>query len=245
MGTLGQNNSKNIFVDNLDNVYIIQKDKISKLDKDGKLVANFSYKNSGEISSIDVTDPLKIVVFYKSFGQLIFLDNTLSITKGPVSLFEKDVVNPVLVCTSSDKGLWIYDKQDFTIFKFDDNLKLITRISDIPMLIGSDFDPVFMISINSFLYFSDPKEGIFIFDQYGTMYKKLNFKDILYFDIVNNSIIYFTKGLINKIDMLTYSESKMNLTDKTFISQTFKDNFIYLLKADGISFSKIKLSFNK
>ena len=128
MSSIGQNTSKNILVDNLGNVYIIQKDKISEFDSDGKLKANFSYKNSGEISSVDVTDPLKIVVFYKNFGQLIFLDNTLSITNGPMHLFEKGVINPVLVCASSDKGLWIYDKQNFTIFKYDDNLQLQLHI---------------------------------------------------------------------------------------------------------------------
>jgi len=245
MSSIGQNTSKNILVDNLGNVYIIQKDKISEFDSDGKLKANFSYKNSGEISSVDVTDPLKIVVFYKNFGQLIFLDNTLSITNGPMHLFEKGVINPVLVCASSDKGLWIYDKQNFTIFKYDDNLQLQLHISDIPLQIESDFDPVFMMSINSFLYITDPQEGIFVFDKYGSLYKKLHFKDVFYFDILDNSIVYREKDDIKKIDLMTYSELITNVTDKVFISQTFKDNFAYLLNADGTSFTKIKLAFYK
>ena len=243
--TIGQNTSKNILVDNLGNVYVINKDKILKYESDGKLNATFSYKNSGEISSVDITDPLKIVVFYKNFGQLIFLDNTLSITKGPISLFDYNIINPVLVCATSDKGLWVYDRQNFTIFKFDDNLKLISTIPNIPILIDSEFEPVFMLGINSFLYLTYPKKGVFVLDQYGSLYKKIHFKDINSFDIMDNAIVYNDKGIFKKIDLLTYAEQVMNVTDKVFLSQTFKDNYIYLLNADGTSYTKMKPAFSK
>ena len=245
MPSSGQSTAKNIWVDNLGNVYIIQKDNISKFSNNGEPIAKFSYKNAGEIASIDVTDPLKIVVFYKSFGQLIFLDNTLSITNGPVSLFEKEVINPVLVCASSDKGIWIYDKQNFTIFKFDENLQQLLRVTDLSATLETDLEPVFMMSLNSFLYISDPKKGIFVFDQYGSFYKLLHFKDIYYFDIFDNSLFYNDNGVFKKIDLLTYSELTMDLKEKLFSSQTFKDVFVYLLNAEGTGFSKIKMSFSK
>lgn len=245
MTSLGQNVSKCIQVDNLGNVYIIQNDRILKFDAKGEQKFSFSYKNSGEISSVDVTDPLRILVFYKNFGQLFCLDNTLSITNGPVSLFNKDVINPILVCNSSEKGFWIYDLQGFTLLKFDVNLQLVMRISDLPTLLESNFDPVYMINTNSFLYITDPKQGVFIFDQYGSLYKKLHFKNVNFFDVYDNALFYEDSGFVKRTSLLDYSEMKMNLKENKYLAVTFKDKFFYLLNPDGISYSKKEMIFAK
>jgi hypothetical protein len=243
--SLGQSTIKNIQVDNLGYVYIIQKDKIFKLDNESKLKYSFSYKNSGDISSIDVSDPLKIVVFYENFSQIIFLDNTLSISNGPVSLFKMNVVNPTLVCSTSDKGLWIYDKQGFTLFKYDANFQLLFSVSDLPTILGSAFEPVYMMNNNSYLYLSDSINGIFIFDQYGALYKKLHFKGISIFDIDNNSIVYSENDFIKKIDLINYDEYIMNLLSKNNLGVTVKNNVAYLINNEGDSFSKQVISFIK
>jgi len=245
LNLLSQNVLQKIEVDNLGNVYIIQTDKIIKFDAKGEQKYSFSYKNSGEISSVDVTDPFRILVFYKNFGQLFFLDNTLNITNGPVSLYKKEVVNPVLACNASDKGLWIYDQQGFSLQKFDAGLQAVTRINDLPTLLESAFEPEYMISINSFLYITDPEQGLFIFDQYGSLYKKLHIKNVKIFDVFDNALFYEDSGFIKKISLLDYSEMTMTLKEYKYSGVTVKDKYVYLLNNDAVSYSKVEMKLGQ
>src|SRR6476659_8841896 len=65
--------------DNLNNVYMIKDDELIKYLPDGRFFRRYSNLKLGTITSVDVTNPLKILVYYRDFQQIIFLDNQLSV----------------------------------------------------------------------------------------------------------------------------------------------------------------------
>jgi hypothetical protein len=71
--------------DNLQNIYLYHGNSIRKYSPQGQLLYNYSDKSYGAITSVDVNDPLKMLVFYKDFPEIVLLDNTLSQNGNPFS----------------------------------------------------------------------------------------------------------------------------------------------------------------
>src|SRR5271157_882697 len=72
--------------DNLGNLYVLVNNELKKFDSQGNLLKTFSDKSHGNINFVDVSDPLKILLHFRDFHQLLFLDNTLSVKSDPILL---------------------------------------------------------------------------------------------------------------------------------------------------------------
>ena len=63
--------------DYLGNLYLINDYNLSLYDSNGNFIKKFEEYKSGKISSIDVSNPLKILVYYADFMIVKVLDKTL------------------------------------------------------------------------------------------------------------------------------------------------------------------------
>ncbi len=64
-------------LDQLNNLYAVKKGEVLKFDDQGKEISRFSNKLIGEDVLIDVTNPLKILVYSPAQMKLITLDSRL------------------------------------------------------------------------------------------------------------------------------------------------------------------------
>ncbi len=241
--TLTRLEAQKIYADKLDNIYIIHEDMIQKFDNQAVLKYNTSFKKYGAVTSIDVSDPFKILVFFRDFAQILFLDNTLNVTQGPFTLYGKDIINPSLICSSDDKSLWIYDKQLYNLIKTDENLQQLLRITDMHVLIGDDFAPVSMCIYNDFLYMSDVLQGIFVFDKYGSLSKRMHFKNIEHFVVDDKNIYFLDNSVLKIINQISYTEHSMPLKEGKITSFTVRGAYVYVLNGEDLTYEKIKIEF--
>src|SRR4029077_18827314 len=67
-------------VDNLDNVYVLtSSDQLKKYNADGDSVAVFNnVRKFGKVSTVDVSNPLKVLLYYKDFSTIVVLDRLLT-----------------------------------------------------------------------------------------------------------------------------------------------------------------------
>src|SRR3569832_62450 len=65
--------------DNFGNEYVIIENKLLQFDTLGKPKANYSERNAGQLHSIDVSNPLKPLLFFPDFAQLQVLDSKLAL----------------------------------------------------------------------------------------------------------------------------------------------------------------------
>ena len=72
--------------DNLGNAYLIKGHEIFKYLPNGKLFNRYSNLMLGNITSVDATNPLKLLLFYRDFSKIQFLDNQLAENRGVISL---------------------------------------------------------------------------------------------------------------------------------------------------------------
>jgi len=96
-----------IGVDNFENYYYIKNNTLYKKTAQ----KNYSYTNTqlGKITSVDITNPLKILLFYKDFNTVILLDNKLNELTTSINFTSEAFSEQITsVNISSNNNLWLY-----------------------------------------------------------------------------------------------------------------------------------------
>jgi hypothetical protein len=195
--------------DNIGNSYFVKGDEIRKYNPQGELLKIFSAKSLGRITSVDASNPLRVLVFYREFASLLFLDDLMSQNGDVINLLDISLEQSDVVCTSFNNGLWLFNRQNASLMRLDENLASVVNTGNLNRLLGTTFKPVFMLEHNGYVYISNPAEGIFVFDIYGTYFKTIPLKDITHFQVRENLLIYFTKGELRSYDLKLLGEASM------------------------------------
>ena len=108
------------FSDPMGNVYIIKNNHLVKFVQDYTQAAEYTNLFLGNIHSIDVSDPLRILIYYKDHNQVVWVDNFLSEIRSPVWLDNLGVDQAQLVCSSNQGGFWIFNGLNNQLQYFDE-----------------------------------------------------------------------------------------------------------------------------
>ncbi|MCF8297258.1 MAG: hypothetical protein K9J13_06920 [Saprospiraceae bacterium] len=224
-----------ITTDKLGNIYLVKANNLLKYDSDGKLLKTFSNLNAGNISFVDASDPLKILVFYKDFAQIDFLDNTLSLSGSSIKLSNLKLDQSSLACTSYNNGFWVYDETNIRLVRIDKLLNVSNESTNISQVCGLELNPNFLIEQNNFVYLNDPDNGILVFDRYGTYLKTLPFKNIQSLQIIGNSIVFVQDSILKSYNMESLQVNIINISEKQFKSIRIENQKLYVLTEKGIN----------
>jgi len=230
--------------DDLGNIYIVQQEKLLKYDLSGNLLKTFDDKSYGDIASIDVTDPLKILVFYKDFSKIVFLDNTLSPKGDPISLADKGFSQTLLACTSTQNAFWTFDQESFQLYRFDINISVSNKSES--FLQESDaMKPVFMKEYNNFIYLSDTLNGVMVFDRYGTFSKTYILKPLPCFQLIGENLLYIKDQTLHQFNLKSLEENKIILPVADAISANVRQSKLIILTKLGFSIYTSNVNFNE
>ncbi len=220
--------------DNLNNTYLIHNEEIIKYNNTGKLLLKYSNKRYGNISSVDATNSLKILLYYKDFQQLVFLDNQLSQNGDPISLENLGYEQTDLVCSSFNNSFWIYNKQNNELIRFNENSQPIAKTGNLKQILQSEMKPNFMIEHNSYLYLNCPDNGIFVFDMYGTFNKIISIKNLNLFQVSNSVMYYFLNNRFCAYDTKAFEEKCLLYPDSLIKSVRIEKDRLYLQYSDSV-----------
>src|ERR1700759_4727144 len=100
----------NFYIDNLNNIYLINADnQIKKINDKGDSVAVANaLKRFGDIYSMDVSNSLKTVVYYKDFATIVVLDRFLR-NINTIDLRKDGILQAQAVGVSYDNNYWVFD----------------------------------------------------------------------------------------------------------------------------------------
>ncbi len=218
-------------IDQFSNCYLISENQLIEYDSLGKMAANFSDKNLGTLSNIDAFNPLKLQLFYPDNGMIVTLDNKLAIV-AKIKLHELDIQQPILICSSYNDAVWVYDQQDFKLKKIESTLQVSQISGNISQTIGYDIKPIFMVENNHWIYMNNPESGILVFDIYGSYYKTIPITGISFFQVMENQLLYFKDNVFRSYDFHTLEDKVINLPtlSKTMIYPRIEKNKFYTLE---------------
>lgn len=203
--------------DRIGNIYLSDKDQISKLDTNGRLLYSQSSKSFGRISKIESINALKIVLFSEDQQLIAITDNTLTDFNDVINLNELDFGYISLIATSEQANkLWIIDQINSKITLFDfSNSQQSQEVENLRGLLKSK-EIVFMQEIGGRLFLCDSENKLFIMDRYGSLIDVHNLERAEYFYILGTTVILVGDNRIEEYDLLTKTKRPISLPMNDF-----------------------------
>lgn len=163
-------------VDVLNNIYLITAgNQLKKYNARGDSMAVFNdVKKYGNPTLMDVSNPLKVLLYYKNYSTVVMLDRLLS-PRNTINFRQQNIFSVKAIATSYDNNIWLFDEQDYKLKKIDEAGKLMQESTDWRVLMDAVPSPTTIIDNSNFVYLYDSTKGFYVFDYYGTFKNNLPF----------------------------------------------------------------------
>ena len=224
-------------VDVLDNIYLItEKNQLKKIRANGDSLAVFNdVKKYGNPTLLDVSNPLKVLLYYKNFSTVIFLDRFLAV-RNTINFRNQNIFKVKTLATSYDNNIWIFDEQNVSLKKINDEGKVLSETLDLRQLFDTVPSPGQITDKNNFVYLYDEYRGFYIFDYYGSFKNNLPFLNWKHIAVYGNKIMGFKGDTfysyeINSLNLKSY---KLPVFFKDYIDIKTMNGKVYLLKKTGV-----------
>lgn len=222
-----------IDADNLGNVYLVDNAEILKYDSKGELKYRFSDAMLGQITSIDVTNPLRIMLFYQESNALLFLNQQLAIINDVIYLSDFSNAEGSLACSSAESGFWIFDELTRSLLYFDKNNTMIKQSVNLAGYLHHEV-PIQLSEQNQKLYLQTETK-VYVFDVYGNFLKSYHLGSIFKIQATKNELCYFTNGKLICYNVFNFSDTIINASVNEPCKQIVSyKNLIVELTEDGV-----------
>lgn len=185
--------------DNLSNLYVITPgNAIEKYAPDGRRLARYSNNRLGQAARLDVSNPLKVLVWYADFRTAVMLDRSLT-ELGELNLIAAGYPEVRTVAAAQDGSIWLYDEVNFRLVKITPDgekrcesqaMNLLEPVPNRPSCIREGNDRVLM---------ADSLQGVFVFDLFAQFDRIFTPQHpVVDFQIVDNQLHYLADNRIIK-----------------------------------------------
>ena len=215
---------KAIYVDNLDNVYLLSaRDELLKYDNKGNLRWRYNNNRFGKLHSVDVSDPLRIVLFYADFQQVVVLNNNLNeITSYSFAKDGNLLVS--VVASANNNSLWIFDRATNMLIKLSSNFTEDIRSANLYQLFDVIIDPKKLVASDQYVFLQQKNNGILQFDRFGGFIRELPIDSLSDFNITSNTIAYAKGDKLMRYNPTSFESLQSKLPVQTPIKQVAVGN---------------------
>lgn len=213
-----------VYADNLDNIYLLSaKDELLKYDARGKLKWRYSNSRFGKLHSVDVSDPLRIVLFYADFQQIVVLNNNLNeITT--YSFAKNGNLLVAAVASANNNSLWIFDRASNMLIKLSSNFTEDIRSANLYQIFDVVIDPKKMVASDEYVFLQQKNNGILQFDRFGGFVRALPIDTLSDFNITSNVIAYATADGLVTYNPTSFESSETKLRVELPVKQVAVGN---------------------
>lgn len=224
-------------VDNLDNVYLLNlNNQLKKLNSNGDSAGVFNdVRRYGKLYSVDVTNPLKLLLYYQNFSTVVVLDRFLNV-RNTINLRKQNIFNVKTIASSYDNHIWIFDEGDAKLKKIDDNGEVLLETVDLRLALDSVPSPTSITDQDGFVYLYDPKKGFYIFDNYGTLKNKIPYRFWENTEVLGKNLYGFSERNLYQYETGTLNLRELKLPAFFSNAEQVKAgvNKVYVLHKDGL-----------
>jgi hypothetical protein len=223
--------------DNLDNVYVLTPtDQLKKYNSKGDSVAVFNNMTKfGKVTSMDASNPLKILLYYKDFATIVVLDRFLAV-RNTINLRKQNIFQVNAISQSYDNNIWLYDEGDSKLKKIDEQGKLLQETSDFRLLFGQAPSVKNIFDQDGFVYLYDPLQSVFVFDYYGGLKNKILITGWNDFKVAGKFIYGVNQDTLHRYEINSYrvDEQKLPPYLKGLRKIGFTSSRLYALKKNEL-----------
>ncbi len=194
-------------VDNLGNFYLLSKDnRLKKMNNRGDSIGAFNeVRRYGKLFSMDVTNPLKTLLYYRSFSTIVVLDRFMNIVN-TLDLRRQQIFQVKAIAQSYDNQIWLYDEQNNKLKKIAEDGTILMETIDLRTIFEEVPSPEKIIDQGGYVYLYDPAKGMYIFDIYGSFKNKVSYLGLKDVHVIgqtmtgtkNGEILFYTFGTLQE-----------------------------------------------
>ncbi len=224
-------------VDNLDNIYLLSStNQVKKLNASGDSVAVFNdVKKFGQATLIDVSNPLKVLLYYRDFATIVVLDRFLAI-RNTIDLRKHNILQVRAIGQSYDNKIWVYDEVENKLKKIDEEGTLLQETNDFRQLFDPAPLPQRIFDEDKFVYLYDSSLAVYAFDYYGALKNKILISHWQNFKVTGHYIFGSDAATLYRYDIKTFRVDEWKLPSELFQAAAF--NFtatrLYALRKDRV-----------
>jgi len=224
-------------VDVLNNIYLVTAgNQLKKYNARGDSMAVFNdVKKYGYPTLMDVTNPLKVLLYYKNFSTVVMLDRLLS-QRNSINFRQQNIFSVKAIATSYDNNIWLFDEQDYKLKKIDEEGKLLQESTDWRVLMDVVPSPANIIDNSNFVYLYDSTKGFYIFDYYGTYKNNLPFLGWKNIAVSAGKITGMQGNKLHSYVIESLNDKTYNIpaSFRNYISIKAVNGKVYVLKEDAL-----------
>ncbi len=196
-------------IDNLDNVYLLSStNQLKKYNANGDSVAVYNnVRHFGKLYSLDVSNPLKLLLYYKDFSTIVTLDRLLTV-RSTIDLRRNNLLQVNAIGLSYDNNIWLFDAYDNKLKKINEEGKVLLETPDLRTVFQETISPQQIIDQNKQVYLYDSTNGLFVFDQFGTFKRKIPVKGWSGISITDKYILGVAGNSLQRYHIVTLLQSE-------------------------------------
>lgn len=224
-------------VDNLDNLYVLNNnEQLKKYSANGDSIAVYNeVKRFGKLHTIDVSNPLKLLLYYKDFSTVVFLDRVLGL-RASLDLRRHNIPQASAIGLSYDNNVWVFDALNNKLKKLDEQGNLLLETEDFRTLFNTSFQPITIIDQNNSVYLYDPAVGVYQFDHFGTFQKRHPITKWKNIAIVGKHIVGITGNALYAYNTSTLLQRQYQFPSSfgSFSQYIIANTALFGLSQDGV-----------
>lgn len=230
-------------VDNLDNIYVLNsRNQIRKYNANGDSVGIFNdVKKFGKATLVDVSNPLKVILFYKDFATVVMLDRFLNIVN-TIDLRKQNIFQARAIAQSYDNKIWVYDELENKLKKIDEDGKLLQETPDFRLLLNRAITPTKIFDENKYVYIYDSANGINVFDYYGALKNNIIITGWQNLKVTGKFIFGSKADTLYRYDITNFMYDEWTMPEELIKSKVFNftSSRLYALKKDSVEIYTIR-----
>lgn len=243
--------------DDRGNLLIGSQNNVVKLDANGDYINQYYPMFHGKVSCIDTKDPRRILVYYKEYSYVIFLNQDMVNAGGlsiyhlnskpePVNLDDLNLPFVRLSCLDEyNEAYWVYDENTSDIILIDHENRIDFRGDALDEYTELDPNPNYMLMESNRLFINNPASGVYIFDENGSFVRKLPLMGLKKIQAHGDKLFYASNSFLVVHDLVSDEETYHPLPVLNFkdwsLSLDSKPARINFLTADGVMIYSMEL----
>ncbi|MBK7762725.1 MAG: hypothetical protein IPI46_05045 [Bacteroidetes bacterium] len=233
-----------ISTDPLGNVYIVKENNsVYRINSKGDSTGIFNEIKKGKITQIDASNPLRVLLYYADYNQIVVLNNMMT-QKNVIKLNSIGLNNIACIANSADGSIWLYDAVNGNLLKIDEQLNILLNVN-LRSIQENPLAPTAMFESERSLYITDTLDGIRKFDLFGFYNTSYHFKsrDV---QLIQNYFVYRVDSNLVSYNMNTLNERILQLPDSKTIKQVrIERDMVYILRETSLDLYSIMATIER